>query len=202
MLRSHFFATHSPPQPTSSPPSPSLISPPLIRHSAPSYTQIHTLTHTHKYTLLPIYPQNPLLCNLQRISCQMKFLFRKKKNLAVESSEASWLAAKAALVLKPIIQRQGFRCAESCDWQGSIWGPRLTWHLGFIRSGTKGRGKIIREGRRQINLFIPPHLPPPSTLHLPCSPTSQLNPWRGKRGGTILPFLSLSGFTHHDSRSL
>lgn len=168
-------------------------------------TSIHTCTHTSRP--LPISAQNPLLCNLLRISCQMKFLFRKKKkrkNSAVESSEASWLAAKAALVLKPIIQCQGFRCAEGCDWQGSIWGPRLTWHLGFIRSGTKDRGKIIREGRRQINLFIPPHLPPlPHLCNPSCSPTSLLNPWRGKReGGTVLPFLSLSGFSHHDSRSL
>lgn len=117
------------------------------------------------HILLPIYTQN--LCNLLRISCQMKFLFRKKKKktLAVESSETLWLAAKAALVLKPIIQCQSFRCVEGCDWQGLIWGPRLTWHLGFIRSGTKDRGKIIREGRRQINLFIPLHLPSPSPLH-------------------------------------
>lgn len=65
--------------------------------------------------LLPISSQNPLPCNLLRISCQMKFLFRKKETLAVEACEASRLAASGALVAKPIIRCQGFRCAEGCD---------------------------------------------------------------------------------------
>lgn len=71
MLRPGFLATHSPPQPKSSLPLP-LIPPPFISHSPPP-------PHTHTSSLLPIYAQNLLLCNLPRISCQMKFLFRKKK---------------------------------------------------------------------------------------------------------------------------
>lgn len=136
-------------------------------------------THTHTH---PVCFPSILRIRSLTITCQMKFLFRKKTHSAVGSSACQ--ATPAALVLKPIIQHQSFRCTEGRDWQDSIWGPRLTWHLGFIRSGTKGRGKIIRVGCRQINLFIPPHLPPPSPLlvHI------KTQPLKGNEGGRNITF--------------